>query len=87
MTVIKDRLYATWQRIRQMCNSRCHPSFKHYGGRGIIICEEWDEFQAFCYWAVENGWDSSSHDCFIRRYDEDDDFCPDNCYIYWKNPR
>lgn len=83
----KDRLYTTWSRIRQQCNSRTHPSFNHYGGRGIIICEEWDEFSVFCDWAIKNGWDSTATNCYIGRYDPDDDFYPDNCFVYKKNPR
>lgn len=83
----KTRLYSTWIRLRALCNYRSHPSFQHYGGRGIIICEEWDEFETFRKWALDNGWDMDSDKCFIRRYDEDDDFVPYNCYVHWKNPR
>lgn len=84
-----NRLYTTWMRIRNLCNKPSFPAFKHYGGRGIIICEEWDDFGTFCNWALDNGWDLSAPrgTCFIRRYDEDDDFCPDNCFVYWKKPR
>ena len=82
-------LYQVWRRIRGKCNSRSHTQFHLYGGRGIVSCEEWDEYPTFEKWAIENGWDMSApaRTQAIGRYDENDDFCPDNCFVYRKNPR
>jgi hypothetical protein len=42
------QIYIIWKGIKGRClnpNSRC---YKHYGGRGITICEEWaDSFEQF----------------------------------------
>lgn len=43
-----SKAYATWQHMKQRCFNQHHKSFADYGGRGIIVCDEWkDNFQAF----------------------------------------
>lgn len=40
--------YRIWSGIVQRCTNHKHPSFHHYGGRGITVCEEWRrDFTAF----------------------------------------
>lgn len=45
------REYGIWQMMRRRCNNDTHIHFKHYGGRGIKVCAEWDDdktgFEAF----------------------------------------
>lgn len=41
------RTYQCWQDMRQRCNNPRHAQYKNYGGRGISICAEWQEFSAF----------------------------------------
>lgn len=39
--------YKAWTSMRDRClNPQCH-SFPDYGGRGITICERWDNFENF----------------------------------------
>jgi hypothetical protein len=33
--------FYTWQGMFQRCYRTTHPKFKHYGGRGISVCERW----------------------------------------------
>lgn len=33
--------YKSWQAMIARCTNPKHPQFKHYGGRGIVICPEW----------------------------------------------
>ena len=43
-----SKLYGTWKGIKRRCLNTNAPNYKHYGGRGITICEEWrNDFQAF----------------------------------------
>ncbi len=38
------KLYARWTMMRQRCNNPKSKDYKHYGGRGISICDEFDFF-------------------------------------------
>lgn len=40
-------LYRTWVQMRRRCNSPDHKSYKHYGARGIKVCERWQRFENF----------------------------------------
>lgn len=47
-----SRLYFVWQAMKQRCCNPTHPHYKHYGGRGIMVCAEWaNSFEAFSEWA------------------------------------
>lgn len=40
-------LYPTWRAMRERCNSPKHKSYPNYGGRGIKVCERWNNFELF----------------------------------------
>ena len=40
------RAYRSWQAMRQRCNPS-NKDWKYYGGRGIKICDRWNDFSAF----------------------------------------
>ena len=42
-----DPLYITWKNMRQRCNNPKYPQYSDYGGRGIKVCKEWDDFKIF----------------------------------------
>jgi hypothetical protein len=33
--------------MKQRCRNPKSDNFKHYGGRGIIVCDRWEKFDAF----------------------------------------
>lgn len=39
--------YLTWVAMLQRCENPEATSFEHYGGRGITVCPEWHDFEAF----------------------------------------
>lgn len=72
----KTRLYQIWSGIKKRCNNENAYNYKNYGGRGIKICNEWNEYLGFRTWALDNGYNDSLS---IDRIDVDGDYTPDNC--------
>lgn len=42
-----SRTYRSWKAMRVRCNNPNTRSYKDYGGRGISVCERWDDFANF----------------------------------------
>lgn len=41
--------YNTWVSMKDRCNNPNSEDYKHYGGRGIKVCERWfNSFDTFC---------------------------------------
>lgn len=75
------RLYNIWNSMRQRCNNPNHRSYHNYGGRGIKICAEWDDFNIFRAWALSAGYDETAvrGKCTLDRIDVDSGYSPNNC--------
>lgn len=76
------RLYSVWQGMRERCYNKNHISYELYGGRGIKVCDEWNNsYVAFKEWAENNGYDWSAKrgDCTLDRIDVNGSYSPDNC--------
>lgn len=53
----KHPLYRVWIKIKERVYNKNHESYKHYGGNGVIMCDEWKRnFVSFYEWAIVNGW-------------------------------
>lgn len=53
----KTKLYNVWCGIKRRCYNTHQKSYKDYGAKGIIMCDEWlNDFQTFYYWALGNGY-------------------------------
>lgn len=72
----KERLYNIWKCMRQRCNNPKNPSYPRYGGKGVTICDEWNDYQGFRNWALSNGYDDTLS---IDRINPDGNYCPKNC--------
>lgn len=75
------RLYNVWDSMRQRCRNPRNHAYRHYGGRGISICKEWNDFSNFRMWAMANGYDADAEfgKCTIDRIDCNGDYSPTNC--------
>lgn len=75
------RLYGVWNGIKNRTTNKNHNRYADYGGRGITLCEEWNDFSVFCEWAIAHGYDENAPfgKCTIDRIDNDKGYSPDNC--------
>ena len=75
-------LYRKWMHMRQRCTNPNDISYPNYGGRGIKVCEEWDNiengFINFYNWALSTGWTPDTK-LSIDRIDVNKGYTPDNC--------
>lgn len=76
-----SRLYVVWCGMIARCRNPKHIHFDRYGGRGIDVCKEWEEFTSFRDWALANGYDEKAPrgKCTIDRIDSDKNYEPLNC--------
>ena len=73
----KTRLYNIWRRMIDRVENKKNTSYEDYGGRGVIICEEWrSNYLSFKKWALQNGYSNSLK---IDRIDNDLGYFPNNC--------
>lgn len=71
------RLKQIWRLMIRRCYDKKSIGWYRYGGRGIIVCEEWRiDFDAFFDWALKNGYDDGLS---IDRIDNDGNYTPNNC--------
>lgn len=70
-------IYSKWSGMKSRCYNKNDTHFKSYGGRGIVICDEWlNNFDGFYNWSVKNGWQKGYS---IERKDVNGNYCPENC--------
>lgn len=73
----KHTLYNVWDGMKQRCGNPHTARYRHYGGRGIKVCEEWkNDFKVFYDWAMANGWKKGLQ---IDRIENDGNYEPFNC--------
>ena len=71
-----DPLHGVWSNMRERCNNPRSEKWRHYGGRGITVCEEWSDYVTFRDWALSNGYEPGLE---LDRLDNDRAYEPNNC--------
>lgn len=74
----RNKIHDLWSNMRRRCAD--NPStrdYKSYFGRGIVVCEEWqNNFKSFYDWAKNNGHNENIQ---LDRIDNDKGYSPENC--------
>lgn len=71
----RDPEYNVWHKMLRRCRDPKDPSFRDYGGRGIAVCERWQDYANFI--ADMGPRPSAAHS--IEREDNDAGYSPSNC--------
>lgn len=71
-----SRLYNIWCGMRKRCVNQNCIAYGNYGGRGIKVCDEWDDFTTFREWALSHGY---ADNLSIDRINVNGSYCPGNC--------
>ena len=69
-------LYKSWSAMKRRCNYPDELHKKYYKDKGIKYCEEWENFENFKDWALENGY---VENYTIERLDNSKGYFPENC--------
>ncbi len=78
------RFYNIWDIMKKRCRDKNRECYKYYGGKGIIVCEEWktcmssfknDMYESYLEHVKEHGEMNTT----IDRINNNGNYCKENC--------
>lgn len=72
----KTRLHKIWESMHSRCENSNHKYYANYGGRGIRVCDEWNEYIPFRDWAIKTGYNDN---LTIDRIEVNGNYNLENC--------
>lgn len=76
----RTRTYRIWSQMKTRCLNSQQDHYRHYGGRGIKICERWMKFENFL-----DDMGIAPKGMSLDRIDVNGDYEPKNCK--WSTPK
>lgn len=75
-SILNKRIFQIWYNMHKRCEKNNQMDSKYYFGKGIKVCQEWDVYENFQSWALENGY---ADDLTIDRINTKGNYEPSNC--------
>ena len=70
----KTKTHITWLQMKARCNNKSNLAYKDYGGRGITVCQSWNNFENFL-----NDMGQRPKGMSLERKDNEKGYSPENC--------
>lgn len=80
----RSKEYVAWGHMIQRCHNEKNDAYKHYGGRGIIVCEQWRGTGGFERFFADVG-EAPSKEHSLDRIDNNKGYYPEN--VRWATSR
>lgn len=72
----REKLRDVWLNMKYACENPTSKAYRYYGGKGISLCAEWQDYTHFREWSLRSGFKSR---LVLGRIDFAGNYEPGNC--------